>query len=250
MKRPSGDGVTTAGPSFEYVSEELPAEDGMRVVVRPDGPYIVYGNVPLIRKSKISSEQDEPLTWHKTGKVEAKGNSYALCRCGESSRKPFCDGTHARIDFDGTETAAVNTIAERQTVYEGSGITVKRDGSLCVHAGFCANKISGVRKMVPDSADIQISSQLIAMVERCPSGTYTYSLGTDETEIEPDLPQEVAVLTEGDVAGPLWVSGEIPIQRADGQFVETRNRVTLCRCGHSKNKPFCDGTHHEINFQE
>ncbi|MEM7132868.1 MAG: CDGSH iron-sulfur domain-containing protein [Chloroflexota bacterium] len=102
--------------------------------------------------------------------------------------------------------------------------------------------------MVPESGDIQVRSQLIAMSERCPSGTYSYSLEPDGEVIEPDLPQEISVVDEGVVAGPLWVSGGIPIERADGQPVETRNRMTLCRCGHSDNKPFCDGTHHEIGF--
>jgi CDGSH-type Zn-finger protein len=61
----------------------------------------------------------------------------------------------------------------------------------------------------------------------------------------------IAVTTDGgDLAGPLWVTGGIAVQRADSQTFETRNRVTLCRCGHSENKPLCDGTHRTINFHE
>jgi hypothetical protein len=88
---------------------------------------------------------------------------------------------------------------------------------------------------------------VIAMIERCPSGSLTYALATDQSDIEPDLPQQIAVTTEitaeGPIDGPLWVTGNIPIERSDGQSWETRNRVALCSCGRSKNKPLCDGAH-------
>jgi hypothetical protein len=62
--------------------------------------------------------------------------------------------------------------------------------------------------------------------------------------VEPDFPKEIAITPDS----ALWVSGGIPIERADGQPFEVRNRVTLCRCGDSKNKPLCDGTHEEVEF--
>jgi hypothetical protein len=87
----------------------------------------------------------------------------------------------------------------------------------------------------------------MAMIERCPSGSYAYALEEGEDDIEPDLPQQIAITTEitsdGPIAGPLWVTGNIPIERADGQPFETRNRVTLCSCGLSNSKPLCDGMH-------
>ena len=84
----------------------------------------------------------------------------------------------------------------------------------------------------------------MAMIERCPSGALSYALGPDGEVLEPDLPTELAVTTDG----PLWVSGSIPVERADGQALETRNRVTLCVCGASKIKPLCDGTHKDVGF--
>jgi hypothetical protein len=101
--------------------------------------------------------------------------------------------------------------------------------------------------MVPQTADTQVRAQIMAMIERCPSGSYTYSVQDGGPDIEPDLPQQIAVTTEitsdSPIAGPLWVTGNIPVERADGQPFETRNRVTLCCCGLSKTKPLCDGTH-------
>ena len=75
-------------------------------------------------------------------------------------------------------------------------------------------------------------------------------MGSDQANIEPDLPVQIAVTTEitsdGPIEGPLWVTGGIPIERSDGQPFETRNRVTLCNCGHSSRKPLCDGSHRAI----
>ena len=221
-----------------------------KIVVAPNGPYIVYGNIPLVRKKKIVSEDGYSLTWQKTEVIETE-ERYALCRCGHSKTKPFCDGAHAEVGFDGKETADTNPTANRQEVYRGSGIVVKRDDYLCMHAGFCVGRLKRIIEMVPDTNDCDVRAQIIGMIDRCPSGSYTYSLKTDGEDVEPDLPQAIALTEEeGELAGCLWVTGDIPVERLDGQPFEMRNRVTLCRCGQSKEKPLCDGTHREIDFRE
>jgi CDGSH-type Zn-finger protein len=129
MELPSGDGGTTVGPSFEYVPPELrhhPAKGERRVVVMPHGPYLVYGDVPLVRKRKVRAENGESLTWERTETFLTE-ETYALCRCGESGSKPFCDGSHARVGFDGSEADDPRSAAERQLVHEGNGIVVRRD---------------------------------------------------------------------------------------------------------------------------
>jgi uncharacterized Fe-S cluster protein YjdI len=141
---------------------------------------------------------------------------------------------------------------ERQLVYPGStGIVVKTDGWLCMNAGFCGNRIAQIRQLAQNTNDVNVRSNVIAMVERCPSGSLTYAMAPGEPDIEPDLPQQIAVVTEitsdGPITGPLWITGNIPIERADGQPFEPRNRVTLCGCGRSRSKPLCDGAH---RFQE
>lgn len=225
-----------------------------KIVVTEGGPYVVHGHVPLVHKIQVVSEHGEPLTW-KTGRAIETPETYDLCRCGQSSHKPFCDVTHALIEFDGTESADTRATAERQVTYEGgTRIVVRRDSSLCMESGFCGNRITNIEKMVPHTDDPQVRAQVMAMIERCPSGSYVYSIEEGEDDIEPDLPQQIAVTTEitsdGPIAGPLWVTGNIPIERADGQPFETRNRVTLCGCGHSKSKPLCDGTHREIGIRD
>ena len=218
-----------------------------RITVKKNGPYVVQGHVPLVRKTQIVSEHGEPLTWQK-GETLPAGETYRLCRCGQSGNKPFCDDTHLHGGFDGTETAEINTTAERRVIYKGgTGIVVRRDYSLCTEAGFCGNRLTNVQKMVRRTDDTQVRAQVIAMIERCPSGSYTYSIEAEGAEVEPDLPQQVAVTVEitaeGPIAGPLWVTGRIPLARSDGQPFEIRNRVTLCNCGRSKIKPLCDGSH-------
>jgi len=108
--------------------------------------------------------------------------------------------------------------------------------------------------MLADTEDTRIRSLVIAMIERCPSGSYTYTIEEGEADIEPDLPQQIAVTTEitsdGPIDGPLWVTGNILIERSDGQPFEARNRVTLCNCGLSKIKPLCDGTHRPPDIQK
>ena len=218
-----------------------------KIVIKEDGPYVVHGDVPLVRKTQVVSEHGEPLTW-KTGNVIKTEETYELCRCGQSYNKPFCDDSHVQAFFDGTETADTRPTAERQaSCLGGTHIVVKYDTSLCMDSGFCGTRAAHITEMVPKTDDTDIRSQVIAMVERCPSGSLVYSIEPGEPDIEPDLPRQVAVTTEitseGPIEGPLWVSGNIPIERADGQPLETRNRVTLCSCGLSKNKPLCDGTH-------
>jgi CDGSH-type Zn-finger protein len=257
MKLPSGDGQTCAGPSFEYVAPEHRAASTTTqatISICKDGPYRIQGDITLNRKEAVYSESDEPLTWRKVNVIQVSPN-YALCRCGKSHNKPFCDGTHIRINFDGTEMADTRPTGERQKVIEGENIEgtnihVKSDRSLCAHARFCFNRFGNMNQMMLSANDVRIRNQVIAMVERCPSGALTYEIEVDSDisndycQVEPDLPTAIAVITDG----PLWVTGDIRIERADGQPIEIRNRVTLCRCGHSKNKPFCDGTHNERGF--
>ena len=214
-----------------------------QIRVKENGPYVVSGAVPLVGKQPIHTEHGEPIAWT-TPEALDDGVAYALCRCGGSASKPMCDGSDAANGFDGTESAPTDSYGDRGTDLGGSDqLTVRDDRGICVHAGFCGNRVSNVWKMVHDADDTQVRAQVAAMVERCPSGALTYELA-ESGPIEPDLPAEVAVIPDG----PLWVSGGIPVERADGQPFETRNRVTLCRCGQSSAKPLCDGSHKEAGF--
>jgi CDGSH-type Zn-finger protein len=212
------------------------------IAATPNGPLLVSGGVPLYRRRIAMSEHGESLTWLTTDVFEAR-DCYALCRCGGSANKPYCDGTHAREGFDAADDPSGSYDDEARTL-GGTGITVRDDRAICVHAGFCGNKVTNVWKLTPNSEDSVVRAQVMAMVERCPSGALSYQLEAG-TDVEPLLPQAIAVIDDG----PLWVTGGIPTSAGSGQL-EARNRVTLCRCGQSDRKPRCDGSHTEAGFRD
>lgn len=226
----------------------MPADrPGPRIQVQPNGPYLVTGGVPLTRRSVVRSEHGEPMTWQTKQRLEVR-QSVALCRCGGSANKPFCDGSHARNGFDGTETASPSTYDERATSYDTPRVVVRDDRTICEHAGFCGNRVTNVWRMVagPAADDSVTRAQMMAMIEHCPSGALTFRMSPEGDNVEPELAVEVAVTDDG----PYFVTGGLPVQRADGTPFEARNRVTLCRCGASANKPLCDGSHRDTGFRD
>lgn len=225
------------------------SDDTKRIEVRSNGAYIVKGYIPLVSKIQVVSEYGEPIAWKIDGML-ASEESYALCRCGKSDFKPFCDNTHLDINFDGSEMAPTNTNLERRETYAGSkNILIRMDKLLCMRSGFCANRFTSIEEMATHTNDTQVRALAIAMIEHCPAGALTYAIKDGEEDIEADMTQQIAVTTEitseGEIEGPLWVTGGIQIIRSDGQPFERRNRVTLCRCGLSQIKPLCDGSHRD-----
>lgn len=211
----------------------------------PNGPFVVEAAVDLRRKDIVRSEHGESLTWE-SGEVVDTDGVYALCRCGGSASKPFCDGTHGTNGYDGTDAeSSATTYRERSADLGGTRITVTDDRSICAHAGFCGNRVSNVWKMVSDiDEDTVARAQVMAMVEKCPSGALSYRIEGSDEPLEQELAPGIAIIPDG----PLWVHGGLTVDRADGSRLETRARVTLCRCGESANKPYCDGTHADVGF--
>ena len=215
-----------------------------QIDVGENGPYTVRGGVPLRRRRPVVTDQGEPVGWEDGDLIETE-DTYWLCRCGGSENKPFCDGSHRRIGFDGTETAPTDTLADRATDYPAGPVTVHDDRKLCEHAGFCGSKLTNVWKLTQQAGDDEAArATMTAMIERCPSGALAYSV--DGVLTEPDLPVEIGIVDDG----PLYVTGGVTVNRADGLPAETRNRVTLCRCGQSAIKPFCDGSHSKAGFAD
>ena len=211
------------------------------IEVQPNGPYVVSGSIPLVRVHTVHSEQDEPIDWLIDETIDAQ-ETYRLCRCGNCANKPFADDDGCS-SFDGTETAPTDTYADRAKTLGGTIVTIVDDRKICSHAGFCANRITNAWKAAKKiDEDDALREQIVSMVRRCPSGALTYEV--DGSTVEPELPLQIGVETNG----PYRVTGGIAITRADGQPFEVRNRMSLCRCGQSKNKPLCDGTHREIGF--
>jgi CDGSH-type Zn-finger protein len=228
------------------------AASGMKITIVKDGPYQVSGNVPLIRATIGADENGESREWLEGEQIEAHG-AYELCRCGQSANKPFCDNTHEAIAFDGLETASRAPYEKMAGVTEGPTVALADAESLCAFARFC-DRDGNVWNTVSDVGPGASRQAFVRQVGQCPSGRLrAVDVASGKTE-EPELPLSIALVADPaqGVAGPLWVRGGIEIVGANGVAYEMRNRVTLCRCGASKNRPFCDGSHasEEVMFQE
>ena len=216
----------------------------IRIRVMENGPYEVSG-ADLLRMRSALNQAGRPVDWERGQAIE-HSESYELCRCGQSSNKPFCDWTHVSAEFDGTETAERATASMKRRSFEGSGLVMADTKKLCVHAGFCVTEKTEIWDLINRTADPAARAELIQMIRNCPSGRLEYTEPPNDKPVEEDLPQEIGIIEDG----PLYVRGGISIEGANGQPYKQRNRVTLCRCGASKNKPFCDGMHAEIGFKD
>jgi CDGSH-type Zn-finger protein len=225
----------------------------MSVRVTDCGPYVVSGGVPLVRAEIVTDDAGDAIEWRETERLDA-GDRYTLCRCGASARKPFCDGSHLDGGFDGTETAGHAPYREEATDIDGPGVTLLDARSLCAEARFC-DRAGGLWNLVCGCDDPATRELAKREAMLCPSGRYTFfdeEYSGQRVAHEPDLPASIALVEDPamGVSGPIWVRGGIPIIDAEGTPYEVRNRVTLCRCGHSRNKPFCDGSHIGAGFRE
>lgn len=224
--------------------------DEPRIDVKKDGPYLVSGAVPLSREEIVTNDAGESVAYRATEAFEEKGR-YLLCRCGRSKTKPYCDGTHAIVGFDGTETATHDSYLEQSVCIDGPALKLRDARKLCAEARYC-DRAGGLWNLIYDCEDPDTYALVVEEASLCPSGRYAACDPDTEDPIEPVLEPSIAVVEdphEG-VSGPLWVRGGIPTVSAGGEEYEVRNRVTLCRCGRSANKPFCDGEHLRSGFTD
>jgi CDGSH-type Zn-finger protein len=220
--------------------------DKMKIKVNEDGPYTVTGNIPLADQILVPDAEGLSVRWHK-GKEYPLKEEYDLCRCGHSKNKPFCDMTHWEIFFDGTETASRKLFVEQiepKTI--GPELVLTDVIALCASARFC-DRAGGVWDNTRASDNPEAKKIAIQEVWDCPAGRLVLH-DKNRKLIEPEFEPSIGLVLDPVVPalGPIWVRGGIPIEAADGSFYEIRNRVTLCRCGMSANKPFCDGKHENV----
>ncbi len=198
---------------------------------KPNGPYLVQ-NLEDLRRADGSAVATKPVI--------------TLCRCGGSANKPFCDGTHRKNGF--SDAKLTDGKADRREDYAGQKITIHDNRAICAHAGRCTDGLAAVFKLRsepwidPDGADV---AAIIDTIRKCPSGALSYSLGGTEHR---DAQQPPAIIVSKD--GPYEVTGSVALTGQKWGEGASTERYTLCRCGASKNKPFCDGTHWSIKFKD
>jgi CDGSH-type Zn-finger protein len=221
----------------------------MKISITENGPYLVEGSVPLSKQTIGTDDAGDSVEWLEGEQIGTK-DTYRLCRCGQSDTKPFCDGSHARVGFDGTETASRSTYVEQARVQHGPTWNMTDVESLCASGRFCDPNGDAwhlVKKAGESAAELTARQAGL-----CPSGRLVVWNKKSNVAIELTFDPSIGLIEDPSqgVAGPVWVRGGIAITSADGETYEVRNRVTLCRCGASNNKPFCDGSHGEIGFTD
>jgi CDGSH-type Zn-finger protein len=196
-----------------------------------NGPYLVLN----LNKFKNSKEKDIKVNPVMT-----------LCRCGGSNIKPFCDGTHLKNNF--SDKKEEDREPDKLDTYNGEKLTIHDNRGVCSHRGYCTDNAPKVFQMkvepwiYPDAQDPDDTTKVI---KTCPSGALSY---TKDSKLSKDWDREPAITVFKD--GSYDVVGDIKLFDPDGNKPESKEHFTLCRCGHSKNKPFCDGQHWYIKFSD
>jgi CDGSH-type Zn-finger protein/ferredoxin len=217
------------------------AESGLDAEIRVtlDGPYLVTNVVQLTNWLG----EELPVT-----------PQMMLCRCGQSSTKPYCDGTHAATGFSGAKDP--KRVPDKRDSYEGQQIEIFDNRGICAHSGFCTDRLASVFHVgqepfvTPSGGRLD---EIIQAVRACPSGALSYAM--DGVEARQQVDQDRAATIEVSKDGPYRIRGGIrlvdeagnDISRAKGS---SREHFSLCRCGHSQNKPFCSGMHWSIQFKD
>jgi CDGSH-type Zn-finger protein len=216
---------------MEDPGKKQSASNKPKIEVSKDGPYMVK------ELGKLENSRGEPI---------ATQPFMALCRCGFSSNKPFCDGTHVRVGFSGVKSE--KRIPDRMENYVGKDVTIHDNRGVCSHRGHCTDNLPHVFRMRQKpwiDPDAGKADETARVIEMCPSGALSY---TKDGILHKDWDRQPKIIVSKD--GPYDVEGGVQFEDPEGNTPESKEHYTLCRCGGSKNKPFCDGTHWPIAFKD
>ena len=208
-----------------------------KIAALPNGPYYLFASMEATPVAHLQRAN---------GNACATPRGVALCRCGGSANKPFCDGTHSRNGFSSANTA--DAANNRRDTYAGKRITIFDNRAICAHAGVCTDTLKSVFLygkepwIDPNGAAVE---KIIDTVRKCPSGALSYAVNHVDGK---DLEREPMVTVTDN--GPYAVTGGVELMNVPFGDGASKEHYTLCRCGASKNKPFCDGTHWAVKFQD
>ena len=219
------------------------------IKITKDGPYLLYGADKISEKIILTDENGISVKYGDGKIFEIKSDPVALCRCGRSKNAPFCDEAHAK-GFNGKESASHMPIMRQESAqaFRGPTQTLLDNERYCAFARFC-DRGGRVWNLVMqgDSAADKLSAQEANL---CPAGRLMMFTNNGAL-LEDTCAPQVHTIEDGGlkISGPLWIRGGIRVEGADGQSYEVRQKQTLCRCGASLNKPFCNGAHASIKFK-
>ena len=172
--------------------------------------------------------------------------SMILCRCGASKAKPFCDSSHNAIGF--TDEKSEDRQTDQLDEYKGKSITILDNRGICSHAAHCTDDLPKVWRMGIEpwiDPDGEIKEKIIEQVKKCPSGALSYVI---DGKVYNNFSDKPDVIVSRD--GPYRVHGAVKLEGVEMGEGASREHYALCRCGQSKNKPFCDGSHWYVGFKD
>lgn len=228
-----------------------PADAKFRITITEKGPYLVFGRPPLAQQFIVLNNMRESWEFREGRSFSTDSEPTALCRCGASGNKPYCDGSHTHHKWNPELTSPPEAMLDNVEITSGKDISLTDNSKYCVFARFC-DAGRGVWALTESSENPKDRDLAIREASMCPSGRLmawdNESRKPYEYKFEPSLGliEDRAIRA----SGGLWVRGGIRIEREDGQGFETRNRNVLCRCGASGNKPYCDGTHASLRWRD
>lgn len=219
------------------------AQSGLTASIQAarDGPYLVT-NVPTVLNH--------------LGIATGAAPQRALCRCGASAVKPACDGAcHANGFSDAKDPGRV---PDQRDTYHGQQVTVFDNRGICQHSGFCTDRLPAVFRadndlfVAPSGGRMD---EIVRAARDCPSGALSYALSGTEARAHVDWDRQRPPAIEITADGPYRVTGRIPLAGPEGKPVAhaqgaSAEHYALCRCGHSRNKPFCSGMHWYVGFTD
>jgi CDGSH-type Zn-finger protein/truncated hemoglobin YjbI len=232
----SDDAASELRAELEKLQRRLPES----IQVREDGPYLVTNATNVVT--------------YLGERIELRPQM-ALCRCGGSAMKPFCDGTHAKIGFSGAKDPA--RVPDRRDTYIGEQVTIFDNRGICAHSGFCTDRLASAFHAARDpfvSPSGGRMDELIRAVRDCPSGALSFGIdGHEAREYVDQAVREPAIEVSKD--GPYRVTGGLVLTDENGDAVArvegaSLEHYSLCRCGQSQNKPFCSGRHWYVGFRD
>ncbi len=232
-------------------TQNRPEVPELRIVVAECGPYLVFGRPPLAAQFIMANEQAESWYYQEGRHYSTEDEPTALCRCGLSRHKPYCDASHTHAAWDPQLTAPDEPLLRKAERIEGEGLSLTDNPSYCVFARFCYPG-GNTWRLTERAADPEARRLAIREASMCPSARLTAWNEATGRPYEFRFDPSLGLLEDPAMhcSGGLWVRGGIPVMREDGGCYEVRNRVVLCRCGHSANKPYCDGAHAVTRWQD